>query len=107
MDLLLDTNLLTRCIEPGHPLHGTATAAIKELSARNDRLCIVPQVLYEQFVVCTRPPGAVNRSAIHIPSPWYQKRRAYASAVTQPLGSQQDQHRRKPSDLPMTPATTR
>jgi hypothetical protein len=30
---------------------------MRELSARKDRLCLVPQVLYEYFVVCTRPPG--------------------------------------------------
>ena len=57
MDILLDTNLLARCIQPSHPLHLAAVAAMKELSARGDRLCIVPQVLYEYFVVCTRPPG--------------------------------------------------
>jgi hypothetical protein len=57
MDVLLDTNLLARCIQPNHPLHAAATAAMRELSARKDRLCIVPQVFYEHFVVCTRPPG--------------------------------------------------
>jgi predicted nucleic acid-binding protein len=57
MDVLLDTNLLVRCIQPSHPLHFAATAAMKELSARKGRLCIVPQVLYEYFVICTRPPG--------------------------------------------------
>jgi predicted nucleic acid-binding protein len=57
MEVLLDTNLLARCIQPSHPLHAIAVAATKELAARKDRLCIVPQVIYEYFVVCTRPPG--------------------------------------------------
>ena len=42
MDILLDTNLLARCIQPSHPLHATAVDALKELAARKDRLCIVP-----------------------------------------------------------------
>ena len=43
---------------------------MRELSARGDRLCIVPQVLYEYFVVCTRPPaqygglGMSNEAAV-------------------------------------------
>jgi predicted nucleic acid-binding protein len=57
MDVLLDTNLVTRCIQPSHPLHTIAIAAMKEFAARGDRLCIVPQVIYEHFVVCTRPPN--------------------------------------------------
>lgn len=70
MDVLLDTNLLARCIQPSHPLYGAATNAMKEFSARNDRLFIVPQVLYEYFVVCTRPSaeygglGMTNEAAI-------------------------------------------
>jgi len=58
MDVLLDTNLLARCVQPSHPLHIVAVAATKELAARKDRLCVVPQIIYEYFVVCTRPPGA-------------------------------------------------
>jgi predicted nucleic acid-binding protein len=70
MDVLLDTNLLTRCIQPSHPLHKIAVSAMNELSARRDRLCIVPQILYEYFVVCTRPPneygglGMTNEAAV-------------------------------------------
>jgi predicted nucleic acid-binding protein len=70
MDVLLDTNLLARCIQPSHPLHAIATHAMKELAARRDRLCIVPQIVYEHFVVCTRPSseygglGMTNESAV-------------------------------------------
>src|SRR5947208_3189795 len=55
MDVLLDTNILTRCIEPAHPHHQLANDAVAALIRRGDRLCLVPQVLYEYFVVCTRP----------------------------------------------------
>ena len=70
MDVLLDTNLVTRCIQPSHPLHMIAIAAMKEFAARCDRLCIVLQIIYEHFVVCTRPPneygglGMTNEAAI-------------------------------------------
>lgn len=55
MDVLPDTNILARCIEPTHPHHQLANDAIAALVNRGDRLCLVPQVLYEYFVVCTRP----------------------------------------------------
>jgi predicted nucleic acid-binding protein len=55
MDVLLDTNILARCIEPGHPHHQLANDAIAVLVKRGDRLCLVSQILYEYFVVCTRP----------------------------------------------------
>ena len=70
MDLLLDTNLLVRCVEPSHLLHLFATTAMKEISARADRAFNVPQVIYEYFVVCTRPIseygglGRTNESAL-------------------------------------------
>jgi predicted nucleic acid-binding protein len=57
MSILLDTNLLTRPIQPAHPHHTIAITALRELRARNERLCIVPQNLYEFWVVCTRPAG--------------------------------------------------
>ena len=55
MDVVLDTNILVRCIEAAHPHHQLANDAIAALVKRGDRLCLVPQVLYEYFVVCTRP----------------------------------------------------
>ena len=55
MDVLLDTNILVRCVEPAHPHHQLANRAIAALVQRGDRLCLVSQVLYEYFVVCTRP----------------------------------------------------
>src|SRR5690349_16552448 len=55
MDVVLDTNILARCIEPTHPQHDVANAAVASLVKRGERLCLLPQILYEYFVVCTRP----------------------------------------------------
>lgn len=55
MDVLLDTNILARTVEPAHPHHTSANAAVMALATRGERLVVVPQVLYEYFVVCTRP----------------------------------------------------
>ena len=57
MSVLVDTNLLTRALQPASPHFPAATAAIRALAARGERLCLVPQVLYEFWVVCTRPVG--------------------------------------------------
>lgn len=59
MSHLVDTNILTRLAEPGHPMHPPARDAVKLLAARGRKLHIVPQNLYEFWVVCTRPV-AVN-----------------------------------------------
>jgi len=58
MSVLLDTNMLTRAAHPGHPLHQDALAALDALRQRGEELCIVPQNLYEFWVVATRPVTA-------------------------------------------------
>ena len=55
MNYLLDTNILTRLAEPGHAMHQPAFDAVKRLAHQGHRLHIVPQNLYEFWVVCTRP----------------------------------------------------
>lgn len=55
MRILLDTNLLVRTAEPRNPARETALAAIQNLERSGFEPCIVPQVLYEYWVVCTRP----------------------------------------------------
>jgi predicted nucleic acid-binding protein len=55
MNYLLDTNILTRLAEPGHAMHQTALDAVKLLARQGHKLHIVPQNLYEFWVVCTRP----------------------------------------------------
>ncbi len=57
MRILLDTNLLTRCAQPDHVQHRAAIAAIETLTVRQETLCLVPQNLYEFWVVATRPLG--------------------------------------------------
>jgi predicted nucleic acid-binding protein len=55
MSTLLDTNILTRAAQPGHPMYQPAVDAVAELRRQAEVLCLVPQNLYEFWVVCTRP----------------------------------------------------
>lgn len=55
MNVLVDTNLLLRSVQHGHPMRPTADAAVTGIFVRGDVPCIVPQVLYEFWVVSTRP----------------------------------------------------
>jgi predicted nucleic acid-binding protein len=55
MNFLVDTNILGRMAEPGHPQHQLAVDAIVAIDARGDSLYLVPQGLYEFWVVATRP----------------------------------------------------
>ncbi|HEV3256865.1 MAG TPA: PIN domain-containing protein, partial [Gemmataceae bacterium] len=55
MNVLIDTNVLGRLAEPVHPQHPLADDATKALRGRGDSPCVVPQVLYEFWVVATRP----------------------------------------------------
>jgi predicted nucleic acid-binding protein len=55
MKILLDTNIMTRLTEPGHAMHKDALDATISLGVQGHILCIVPQNIYEFWVVCTRP----------------------------------------------------
>ena len=55
MTILLDTNVLGRLAHPADPLHATALDAVSIARRRGYRPAIVPQVLYEFWVVATRP----------------------------------------------------
>src|SRR4051794_30625396 len=57
--ILLDTNVLTRLANRGHSEHVLATTAVERLNDAGGQPVIVPQVLYEFWVVATRP-GIVN-----------------------------------------------
>lgn len=59
MNVLVDTNILSRLAEPGHAMHRPALDALNRLASEGHELHIVPQNLYEFWVVCTRPT-AVN-----------------------------------------------
>jgi predicted nucleic acid-binding protein len=66
MNILLDTNILTRMAQPGHAHQPAALGATSALRTRGDVLCLVPQVIYEFWVVATRPP-AVNGLGLAVP----------------------------------------
>lgn len=55
MKYLVDTNLLVRISNNQDPQHLTAMAAIEHLHAANATVFLVPQVVYEFWVVATRP----------------------------------------------------
>jgi predicted nucleic acid-binding protein len=55
MSVLLDTNILVRLALHADPLHATARAAVTALQHRGETLHLVPQNLYEFWVVATRP----------------------------------------------------
>ena len=47
MSVLLDTNILTRSAQPGHPMHKAAVDAVDVLRTRGEQLYVVPQNLVE------------------------------------------------------------
>ncbi len=55
MRILLDTNVLLRMVQPSHAMHQLVFDAVAVLRQRGDEFVIVPQSLYEMWVVCTRP----------------------------------------------------
>jgi predicted nucleic acid-binding protein len=55
MSVLLDTNILTRLAEPGSSHAPLAASSVSLLIARGEGLHVVPQNLYEFWVVATRP----------------------------------------------------
>ena len=55
MRILVDTNVLLRMAQESHPNQAVAKEAVLRLHADGHDLCIVPQVIYEYWVVATRP----------------------------------------------------
>ena len=55
MSTLVDTNILTRAVHKGDPMHQVAVDAANALRQKGEKLCLVPQNFYEFWVVCTRP----------------------------------------------------
>ena len=55
MRILLDTNVLLRLADQEHVQHPIVRSAIESLDDRDCEMVIVPQVLYECWVVATRP----------------------------------------------------
>ncbi len=52
---LLDTNVVLRLFDPTAPEHPACRAAIEALTAASHALLLAPQVIYEFWVVSTRP----------------------------------------------------
>ncbi len=55
MNLLIDSNILLRLAQPGHPHCDLAQQALERLRDRDYEPRTVPQVFYEYWVVATRP----------------------------------------------------
>ncbi len=55
MTMLIDANVLLRLAVKADPQHRLAAEAILKLDQADIELCLVPQVLYEYWVVATRP----------------------------------------------------
>lgn len=55
MRILLDTNILARLSNPVDVQRPLAVRSVQALTRQNHLLCVVPQVLYEFWVVATRP----------------------------------------------------
>jgi len=55
MRILVDTNILLRAVEPGHAQHAQVIEATDMLRRQGHVLCLVPQNIYEFWVVATRP----------------------------------------------------
>jgi predicted nucleic acid-binding protein len=58
MDVLADSGILLRLLEPSDPLHATIDQAVMVLHARGDRIVIALQNVAEFWNVCTRPATA-------------------------------------------------
>jgi predicted nucleic acid-binding protein len=55
MKILLDTNVLLRLEDSAHAQHAAAFAAVEHLGTAGQECVLVPQVVYEFWVVATRP----------------------------------------------------
>jgi predicted nucleic acid-binding protein len=55
MMYVVDANILLRIIQTTHPMHPQASLAVDRLLSQGENLCILPQAIYECWVVCTRP----------------------------------------------------
>ena len=58
MTVLVDSNVLLRHFEPGHPHHRAAVDSITRLMESGEAVHITPQNIAEFWNVCTRPASA-------------------------------------------------
>ena len=55
MAYLVDTNILLRSIQPGHPFHERAVNAVEMVLIQGETIYFCPQNVREFWNVCTRP----------------------------------------------------
>ncbi|MBL8812800.1 MAG: PIN domain-containing protein [Planctomycetaceae bacterium] len=55
MKMLVDTNVILRFTQKANPSHAVARSALTHVSRLGHELCLVPQSIYEYWVVATRP----------------------------------------------------
>lgn len=55
MSYAIDTNILARSMEESHPMHQPASEAVAILVSSEEVVSVFPQVLYEFWVIATRP----------------------------------------------------
>ncbi len=55
MSILVDTNVLLRAAQLGHPHNQAAVNAVARLRQAEESLCLFPQNIYEFWVTGTRP----------------------------------------------------
>jgi predicted nucleic acid-binding protein len=58
MRILVDTNVLVRLLNSADQDHGVAAQALELLNEQGHEVCIVPQIVYELWVVGTRPTAS-------------------------------------------------
>jgi predicted nucleic acid-binding protein len=86
MIVQLDTNILTRIAQPSHPFHATALSAVRGLELAGHTLCIVPQNLFEFWVVATRPMAnqGLGLAAVEAKAEFDKLRSAFALHLDPP-----------------------
>ncbi|MEF2278446.1 PIN domain-containing protein [Deinococcus sp. YIM 134068] len=57
---MADTNIMLRYVQKDAERHAEVEAAVDRLIERGDEIVLVPQVMYEYWVVATRPYGTSN-----------------------------------------------
>jgi predicted nucleic acid-binding protein len=84
MRILLDSNVVLRLGDRGHAMHAEALAAIDWLDANGHECVIVPQVLYEYWVVATRPAenNGLGMSVANAAASIRSGLRSFASCLT-------------------------
>ena len=58
MDILADTGILLRLLQPADPFHASVEQGVKVIHARGDRIVVAAQNMAEFWNVCTRPTTA-------------------------------------------------